>query len=49
MDKNILKKSLALLISVMLVLTAFGGALAVFADDAVVEEPAFDYGTEADV
>ena len=48
MTKAILKKSLALLLSVMLVLTAFGGALAVFADDAVVEEPAFDYGTEAD-
>ena len=49
MTKAILKKSLALLISVMLVLTAFGGALAVFAEDAVVEEEvAFDYGTEAD-
>ena len=48
MTKAILKKSLALLISVMLVLSALGGALAVFADDAVVEEPAFDYGTEAD-
>ena len=48
MQKGIFKKSLAILLSVMLLFTAFGGALAVFAEDAPAEEVAFDYGTFED-
>ena len=50
MKTNLLKKTLALVLSIMVVLTAFGGALSVFAEDAttdteVVTDP---YGTAED-
>lgn len=49
MTKRIFKKSLAILLSVMLVLSAFGGVMSVFAEE-ITEEPTpvFDGGTVSD-
>ena len=47
MKTNLLKKALALVLSIMVVLTAFGGALSVFAEDVTEPEVVVDpYGTE---
>ena len=49
MKTNLLKKALALVLSIMVVLTAFGGALSVFAEEAGEPEVVVDpYGTEED-
>ena len=49
MKTNLLKKALALVLSIMVVLTAFGGALSVFAEDVTEPEVVVDpYGTEED-
>ena len=46
MRNSFFKKSLAVLLSIMILLTAFGGALSVFAEDTAVEEVVTDpYGT----
>ena len=46
MKKSFFKKSLAVILSIMMLLTAFGGALSVFAEDAAAEETVTDpYGT----
>ena len=47
MKTNLLKKTLALVLSIMVVLTAMGGALSVFAEEASEPEVVVDpYGTE---